>query len=61
MAQNVGLNQCPPHWLTSRQPVTVAVQLQNAITLGLTSAHGPPMNISNYNYIEAAWRLYWKW
>eukprot|EP00972_Heterocapsa_arctica_P112341 16431204-Heterocapsa_arctica.AAC.1 len=44
-----------------RPPVTVRVQLQGMIVLGLTSAHWPPMNNSHYDGVTGTWNLSWKW
>eukprot|EP00972_Heterocapsa_arctica_P022084 3248491-Heterocapsa_arctica.AAC.1 len=44
-----------------RPPVTVMVQLQGMIVLGLTSAHGPPKNNSHYDHVTRTWNLSWKW
>eukprot|EP00972_Heterocapsa_arctica_P057222 8443085-Heterocapsa_arctica.AAC.1 len=47
--------------MAHRPPVTVLVQMQGMIALGLTSAHGPPMNNSNYDVATGTWTIQWKW
>eukprot|EP00972_Heterocapsa_arctica_P059670 8799600-Heterocapsa_arctica.AAC.1 len=44
-----------------RPPVTLLVQLQVLIALGIASAHGKPMNDSYYDDTARAWHLSWKW
>eukprot|EP00972_Heterocapsa_arctica_P018464 2727825-Heterocapsa_arctica.AAC.1 len=44
-----------------RPAITNVTQLKLLIELGLTSAHGKPMNMSYFDHVNKVHHLAWKW